>query len=464
MKGWRLGWAWIALLGIAILLTAADNPSLLKDTDTRVLLERMSERNDPLSWWVGDWPLFNHFYRPMVTMVFEFDQRLHPWDPAGFGFTNAVLCAGCVLALFWLLRELTDDLAVAASATTLFGLWTAFPGLTQHLPTLVMPLGLIGLVLGLIRRNWGLAVLSFLFAVIIAPELAGLEVVRGGTMDWIPGRTATTMTLFAFLALAAYARYERLTAKLRPTEPSPFDIPATRSTTVTQAPSKWVAAWLGVALISAALAFASYEQAVMLPALFMGVAVTFWLLGRRPHWVPALASWGLVVLYLAIRRAVLPEGVSQYQDQQFRHSLDVFFTICDYAFPAAREIYAIANQVELGLFTILLTQQKAMLSVLAHAVGYPMMALAKSCRWLTRNEWAWLLSGYAMSILAFLPMAWLKPFPAYNHYHYFSMGFRSLFAVVAVTLLVRVAISVVSPQGRQAPQRPTPAPGSLLHP
>jgi hypothetical protein len=93
-----------------------------------------------------------------------------------------------------------------------------------------------------------------------------------------------------------------------------------------------------------------------------------------------------------------------------------------------------------------------------------MMAFAKSRRWLMRKEWAWLLAGYAMSILAFLPMAWLKPFPAYNHYHYFSMGFRSLFAVVAVTLLVRVAISAVSPQGRQAPQRLTPAPGSLLHP
>lgn len=464
MKGWRLGWGWIALLGIAIVLTAANSPSLLKDTDTRVLLERMSERNDPLSWWVGDWPLLNHFYRPMVTMVFELDHRLHPWDAAGFGFTNALICAGCVVALFWLLRELTDDLAVSVAAATLFGLWTAFPGVALWLPSVGLPLGAAGLIFGLVRRNWGLALLSLLLAVIVAPELSGIEPIRGGSMDWIPGRTATTMTLFGFIALAAYARYERLTAKVLASPPTPFDIPATRSTAVLGAPSGWVAAWLGVALVSAALAFASYEQAVMLPALFMGVAVTFWLRGRRPHWGPALASWGLVVAYLAVRRAFLPEGVSQYQDQQFRSSLDVFFTICDYAFPAAREIFAMLNQFDLGLFTVFLTQQKAMLSVIGHAVGYPMMALAKSRRWLTQNEWSWLLSGWAMSVLAFLPMAWLKPFPAYNHYHYFSMGFRSLFAVVAVTLLVRVTISAVSPQGRQAPLRPTPAPGSLLHP
>jgi hypothetical protein len=168
--------------------------------------------------------------------------------------------------------------------------------------------------------------------------------------------------------------------------------------------------------------------------------------------------------YLGIRRAVLPAGTSEYQDQQFRNSLDVFMTLADYAFPAARTIYALAHQLDLGFFNVLMTQQKQLWAALAYAVAYPALALSARFRWLSRQEFAWLLSGFAMSFFAFMPMAWLKPFQAYNHYHYFSMGFRSLFAVVGIIALVRIAVIAASPRGGQAPQRLAPAPGSLPRP
>ncbi len=464
MKGWRIGWAWVALLCIPILLTAANNPGLLQDTDTRVMIERMTERNDPLSWWTGDWPLLNHFYRPMVTMVFELDQMIHPWSPAGFGFTNALLCAGCMVALFWMLRELTDEMPVALGGATLFALWTAFPTAGEALSSLALILAAAGLLGGLIRRNWGLAALALLVGLAIAPEVGGIERVRGGVMDWIPGRTATTMSLFGFMAIAAYARYERLTAARRFAEPSPFDVPATRSTVVEESPKRVVGLWMVASYACTALALASYEQAVMLPALYIGIAVTFTLLGRKPRWGWAIASWLLLFAYLGIRRTVLPSGTSEYQDQQFRNSLDVFMTLADYAFPAARTIYALAHQLDLGLFNVLMTQQKQLWGALAYAVAYPALAFSARFRWLSRQEFAWLLSGFAMSFFAFMPMAWLKPFQAYNHYHYFSMGFRSLFAVVGIIALVRIAVIAASPRGRQAPPRLAPAPGSLPRP
>lgn len=451
------------LLAIPILFTAANNPSLLKDTDTRVLIERMTERGDPLSWWIGDWPLFNHFYRPMVTMVFELDQAIHPWDAAGYGRTNALICWGCVVALFWLLRELTNDLPIAVSAATLFAVWTAAPS-AELLPLPVLTLGVLGLLAGLARRNWGLAVLALFVAMIIAPEAAGIERIRGGSMDWIPGRTATTMSLFGFAALAAYARYERLSSPRRPAEASPYDVPATRSTQLAGPVSRWVIVWPAVGLHCAALALASYEQAVMLPALFLAVAVTFALMGRRPRWGWPIASWGLLGLYFLARRAFIPAGVSEYQDQQLRQSLDVFLTLGDYAFPAARQIHALIYQFDLGLVSVFLTQQATIWGSIANIVAYPALARSPRMRWLGANEYAWLLAGFAMSFLAFLPMAWLKAFPSYNHYHYFSMGFRSLFAVVAIIAGVRIAVSAASPRGRQAPPRLAPAPGSLPRP
>lgn len=464
MKGWRIGWIWALLLCIPILLTAANNPGLLRDTDTIALVERIAARNDPLSWWMGDWPLFNHFYRPAVTMVFELDRALHPGSAAGYGFFNALLCAGCVVSLFWFLRELTDEMSVAIAGTTLFALWTVSPKFSEALPPIGVAVGVVGLLGGLARKNWGLALLSFAAGLALSPELAGLERVRGGTMDWIPGRTATTMTLFGFLALAAYARFERLKA-FRPTfEPSPFDIPATRSTTVEKAPSRWVWAWVPASFLFAALALASYEQAVMLPALYLSVVVSLWIRGHRPKpWI-ALSSWLLVVGYMALRKAVIPPGVSQYQDQQLRQSLDVFLTLCDYLFPAARQIHVIIVQLDLGIASLLITQMGAFVAIAAVIAAYVGLANSLKRRWAERQEYAWLLSGYAMSFLAFLPMAWLKPFQQYNHYHYFSMGFRSLFAAVACMILVRIAISAASPRGRQAPARLAPAPGSLPRP
>src|SRR4051812_3110536 len=109
MKRWRL---WLVLLiatCIPILLAPSRSPLLLRDTDTNALLQATRQRQAPLSWFTTDWPLANHFYRPLPTLTFELDDRLSGNDPSGYGWTNAVLCALCVLALFWLVREMTDS-------------------------------------------------------------------------------------------------------------------------------------------------------------------------------------------------------------------------------------------------------------------------------------------------------------------------------------------------------------------
>src|SRR5687767_2966864 len=105
MKRWGIGLLLVLLSCVPVLLHRESSRYLLEDTDTKVLLQTIRQENAPFSWFVQDWPLRNHFYRPVSTLVFEVDSRIHGDNAAGFGLTNALLCVGCVLLLFWFLRE-----------------------------------------------------------------------------------------------------------------------------------------------------------------------------------------------------------------------------------------------------------------------------------------------------------------------------------------------------------------------
>jgi hypothetical protein len=275
------------------------------------------------------------------------------------------------------------------------------------------------------------------------------------------------MTVFALAALAAYARYERIgSRRCEPPTPTAADQPATKNTEARRQPSRHAWVWAIAALFFGALAFGAYEQAVMLPACALGVAITLRLRGYRVRWAWQIGFWGLLVAYLLARRTFVPPGTSQYQLQQYRHSLDVMYTLLDYLFPANRDLLALGGQLEFGIAGILLNQAGIVARLGSNVLAYTAAIWNRmKSKGLNADPLSIpLLSTYLLSFFAFLPMAWLKHFPQYNHYHFWAMGFRAAFAAACIGLTGKLFIRAISRRELQAPPRPVPAPGSLLHP
>lgn len=97
--------------------------NLLLDTDTAYLLKKLTEVNNPWHWFTHDWPLGNHFYRPISTILFEFDHRLHQSSGEGFGLTQGMICCLATLSLAWLVTEFTKSLGqgIVAAWILLYG-------------------------------------------------------------------------------------------------------------------------------------------------------------------------------------------------------------------------------------------------------------------------------------------------------------------------------------------------------
>ena len=131
-------------------------------------------------------------------------------------------------------------------------------------------------------RDVALAVGALMGLVWLLPPLFPLG---NRMLAWIPGRTASTMTVFALLAMVCYARFERLSAPSRPIKSVPTALPVTHGTSRNQQLThKNAMIWLVIALLGLILALGSYEQAVVLPAALLGLAVWFYSQGRRPMW------------------------------------------------------------------------------------------------------------------------------------------------------------------------------------
>ncbi|MDK3155929.1 hypothetical protein QPK87_04980 [Kamptonema cortianum] len=354
MRKW-LPWLIVPVI-LASLVVAfhSRHPSLLQDTDTRVLLEAIRERQDPWSWFTGDWPLENHFYRPISTLVFEIDNSLYGDRAAGYGLTNAILAAVCIIAVFWLGRELTDSAPLAGLGSTLFAL--------QHFkgPVLEWISSALWLLAGLVwlrllfkgRQPARILLLSLLLAY-CAWTIPGPINFDGRIVEWLPGRTASTMTMFALVAMAAYARFERLTAaKGKDPIPTSTDLPATKGTAVAVA-GKYSWVWVGIALMATILALGSYEQAVMLPALITGIAILYVSAGRKPNWWVVASTWLVLVAYLVIRSNLVASEVSQYQSQQFRSGPGVMLSILEYVAPLYSWMQTFVQSLSTGLLILL---------------------------------------------------------------------------------------------------------------
>lgn len=456
---WRRAWVFVGILALVILAFASRSSNLLQDTDTRVMITRIHERQAPFSWFAGDWPLQNHFYRPIVALTFELDSRLYGWNPHGYAFTNALLCALAMAMLFWLIREAFEDAVLAMGSALVYSLFTigyAFREVSWLLTCVGVASALAILVW---RRDWRKAILCLLVSVAASGEALGVGPFNGGMMEWIPGRTASTMAIFAFASVAAYARFERLSSQRDPVPASPLDPPNTRMSQQTLRSTAWP--WLVVSVASLWCATASYEQAIMVPALVLGTAIAMRLRGVRVRWASQVPIWAMLVIYWAERQMLLPSGTSAYQRQQFRTGEDVYFSIADYLFPPARAIRETLANVQTDPLAIIncghqILLTAAWIGLLAWAILRLRSALERS----KRTYEVALTFAFVASGITFLPMAWLKPF-SYNHYHYAPMGFRAVFFCSLLILLGKLILSGISRPVLQAPPRPSPAPGSL---
>ncbi|WP_025227692.1 hypothetical protein [Fimbriimonas ginsengisoli] len=452
MKRW-VGALIVTLLGcVLIFLQRSSDPGLLQDTDTRVLLATIRERHAPFSWFTGDWPLGNHFYRPISTLAFELDNRLYGSAAWGYGLTNALLCVACTLLLFWYLRELTDRPLLTGASTFIFVCWQT--GETFWLIQAAQIVALAAIVGGLIRHR--LKVRNWLPAAFVAYEVAiQLRIAQPlsyRVIGWLPGRTASVMALFALAALATYARYERLSAERRLPDPTPLDPPATRSTTQAKATHRGVWIWPILSIFCTALALGAYEQAVMLPAILLATACTMRWQGYRVRWGWQAAFWSALVGYMALRHAFVPSDPSHYQLQQFRKGPGVWISLSGYTIPSVFTLMtasAWVSSLPISLFT-----DAPWLALLEVATDVTTFVQA-------RRRWVLAFAGLGMSFLAFLPMAWVKQF---EHYHYWPLALRSLFVAVLAWIALELTANAWSPQTRQAPPRPDPAPGSLPRP
>lgn len=451
MKRWLPALILAAACCIPLYSMRSSSPVLLQDTDTLAMLQGIQERDSPLSWFTSDWPLGNHFYRPLPTLTFELDNRLAPADPSQFGLTNALLCMGCTLLLFWFLRELTDSPWISVASTALFVGWQLDRSwmLGDSLPWLIPPI--IGVGIWRHRLSFGPWMTASLAILYLSSQLSGMSFLYFRMIAWLPGRTASVMTLFALAALASYARYERLASgRLPPPSPTALDPNVSMKSEEPKAPKlPWV--WVALAYLFTMGALASYEQAIMLPAILMGVAIVFRLSRRIPHWYAHIGFWLLLIGYWILRREFVPSEVSGYQAQQFRSGPGVWMSLVEYVLPCANLIQPMFEMLENGFLALFMSGfYQNLLGIASNISG--ITAVFRSKYWVTA------LGSFLMSLFAYLPMAWLKPF---DHYHYWPMALRSVFVVLLGAATAQSVLIAISPPAVQAPSRQNPAPGSL---
>lgn len=453
MKGTRVGILVALLLCVPILLLRATSPGLLEDSDTKFLLMKLGEYNNPWRWFTHDWPLDNHFYRPISTLIFELDWRLHPGDGRAFGMTNAILCCLSALGVFWLAVELTQSLWKSLVAQALFVSWTL--GVTlpfvDYVPYAVVALVVVRILMQRsLRLDQVLVMLAsvYVFSLLTSPD----SKFSGDTLYWIPGRTATTMTVLCLVSLAAYVRFERLGAPRR-AEPAPSatDVPATRSSVQRGFEPKTSIGWFVTSVVAAALAMGSYEQGVMLPFVMFGIGMLLRTQGVQARFSLQTAFWVVLFAYIVIRLQFVPIKPSGYQTQQFRDGTGVYLSLANYILPGVLSFRSLLISLSSGL-VILLT---------GGVWGSLVTGLSNLAFWGgARADWKPSAILVFCAAVAYLPMGFLHQF---GHYHFWPGAFMAILAVTVMEQFWKGLVTAVSPQALQAPQRSSRAPGSLPH-
>ncbi|MGQ9901677.1 MAG: hypothetical protein ACUVR1_05610 [Fimbriimonadales bacterium] len=364
-----------------------------ENLDTRVILQRLQQPHSVWAWFVGDWVLGNGFYRPLPSALYQVDYWLWGGDLLRWKWTNGLLATAAALALVGFLHTLTGRRSVAFVGGLAFTLWQ-----TGFAPSVPLWVGFGALAAGTVwgyrwgdwRRGavWGAVAFALVVEWGFLDRLPDIHTQSFAyrAMGWIPGRTATLLTLFALLALWGVAGYAR-----------------TRRT-------HWAVLGVG-GFIGAML---SYEQFFALPLL---MALTVWATG-----VPralAIRAWGvclacvlLLAPYAIFYRAHIPTQ-TQYHQQRIKRVKTLPLMATGWLAPPALEAW---TQVDLLL--------SAPLNLLFPRFWFAQMGLVAyliALRYGLRLRYGWV--GWLGSLLAYAPAAPLLPL---MHYYYLPAALRAL--------------------------------------
>lgn len=396
------------ILALLTILNPSRSPDLLRDTDTAVVIQTIQQRQDPMSWFSGDWPLKNHFYRPVSALTFEMDLAKGEPEPATFAQTNAVLVGLCILALYWVAWEVLSK-PVAIVAPLAFTAWCF--DRSDLLYWAAIAIGTTTTILWWTARKsrppTAVGVITWICGFIFCTDLAiGVRTLNFRMIGWIPGRTASTMALFGLLAIGAYLRSVRKQCPL----------------------------WLTTSALSTLLALGAYEQAVILPGVMLILGFGgVWSMPKlqRIWWVgiPCL----MVLIYLVVRSQTVPFGASGYQMQQFRSGPGVWVSLGEYFAPGLVHLPYLLTSVSVGISALLLPTLYAQASRII-ATPVTLANLIKV------QDFRLILACFIAAGVSFAPMAWFKEF---DHYHFLPMALRAL---VLAAITEQVWRKLVSPK------------------
>lgn len=375
--------------------------------DTRYLLLIIREEKSPLKWFLSDWPLYNGFYRPLPTLLFELDNALFYNDLNKYKISNFVVALICGFLVVWFFWELFRIRELALFCGLLFGIWQS--GLTHVVPWdwIFLPLALLCLVYGFVfgrGRLWiyvGAAGVCILLIQEMSLRLtyfdSGLQTISYRVTGWPPGRTATIMVLFSLIALASYCKFER-DSKSR---------------------------WAFLSLFGLVGAFMSYEQSIVVAPCLAGCALFLSLQGVKVRWWMPAAAVTLTVVYLFLHQNFL-DWNHPYRLRAMRGVSGGIRDLTSWLFPSAFDLRMIWHllQSEIGFALIyVMSFWEKVVNVLGNVAAYLSL----------RKVWMPVLFGLIGSTGAFAPLAFQKPLA---HYFYLSLALRTCFVAALIWLLI----------------------------
>lgn len=383
-----------------------------QDGDTAKMLDEIRASGGlagALRWFIGDWMLENHFYRPITGLSMSMDYALYGEQGWGYRLTNwllALLTAwGLYVCLRWLVRwagfEPRAMTAIPLLTTLAFSLQQT--GL-MHLLSGISAWWLVLLVVGAWywknnpqsepsvihhpKRGFS-AWLPTLFAAGAIlwgwDRITGFEYLR--MISWVPSRTALLMTCFALWGLACLCRAGD-----------------SRS---------W--RWLLLGLVLFACAQGAYEQTITLIPLVGLLAFTQRKVWGRWAWGVACGVAWVALLYLALRFLFVPAELSGYQQQQIRGSRGAWVTsFVGELVPVVHQwLYWQSTGFEPALW--LFKQPWDYLVMLLGYIGV---------LWTFTRKGRWFVACLLWQFFTFLPMSFLHGF---EHYTYLpQMGKNAL--------------------------------------
>lgn len=367
--------------------------------DLRELVRGLREERAPAwKWFVSDWPLHNGFYRPIPTLSVAFDDSLFGNDLNKYKIQNWVIALACSFGLLWFVWELFRLPWLALGSSVLFAAWQS--GVENWLPiewlalAIAVVIAIYGIVFGRPSRfAWvlvagAIAYLGREFALVLQAADIGGRTFDYRTIAWPVGRTATLMTFFALISLAAYCRFERNRCN-------------------------WAS--LG-ALLALALAFCSYEQAVVIPALHLACAIALRVQGVAVRWAWHIFPWAILALYASLHLTYLQVD-SKYRMQAARGYFGGIRDIVVWLFPSYFG-FRFINQVfdpNISIAVFALERYwKALADVAANIFGLVV----------ARKKWVYTGFGLLAAVGSYAPMAFQHPF---SHYFHLPLAMRAIF-------------------------------------